>query len=62
VAAGAAQFALVTRAIPGLTLGLDQFAHFALATIWHDVVIGHDALTAGLDSSWGNYLPSILHR
>jgi hypothetical protein len=45
-----------------LTLGLDQFAHFALATIWHDVVIGHDALTAGLDSSWGNYLPSILHR
>jgi hypothetical protein len=62
VAAGAAQFALVTRAIPGLTLGLDQFAHFALATIWQDVVIGHESLTAGRDSSCGNYPPSILHR
>jgi hypothetical protein len=50
---------LSDKGMSGSTLGLDQYAHFALAAVWHNVVIGHEALSASRDSSWGNYLHSL---
>jgi hypothetical protein len=41
---------------------MDQRADLALATIGHGVAAIREALPAGFDSSWGKYLPSILHR
>jgi hypothetical protein len=41
---------------------VDQFADLALAAVGLSVVAFHEALTAGFDSSWGKYLPSIHYR
>jgi hypothetical protein len=62
VAAGTAQFGLGDKGYLGATLGMDQRAGLALAVVGLSVVAFHEALTAGFNSSWGKYLPSILYR
>jgi hypothetical protein len=62
MAAGTAQFGLGDKGYLGVTLGMDQRAHLVLATVGHSAVAFHEARTAGFDSSWRKYLPSIQYR
>jgi hypothetical protein len=59
MAAGAAQFGLGDDRYPVLDFGVNQFAGVALAAVGLSVIALHEALTAGVDSSWGEYLLSI---
>jgi hypothetical protein len=62
VAIGAAQFGLGDKGDPGLGLWEVQRTDLAIAAIRHDLVVGHEALMAGSDSSWSKYLLSIQYR
>jgi hypothetical protein len=59
---GAAQFGLGDDRDPRLDFGVNHFTGVALAAVGLSVVAFHETLTAGFDSAWSNYLPSMQYR